>query len=345
MARIAFLDDSFPFTGSTLRQIPLGSIQSATISLAEALAARGHRVAVHNMIAANEQVAGVLYRPLFTPWEEEACDLVIANSVPKLFAYAKGRQKALWLHGRARYLRKPRHALPYLLSRPQTIFLGERHRASWPRFLPLFGAKTIALGVEDIFLQAPMAQSAPPPRAVFVSNPRRNLDWVLDCWSRLIHPEMPGAQLHVFAGRDQKGMRKAERMDRILENVAHHINDGIVRHEPRPKEGLLQVFEENRVLLHAGDASEASCLALAEAQGAGLPAVTTLFGAGGELVTDGRTGFVCETEQDFAAATLRLLREDALWLDQHRAAQAEKRNRPWSAVALEWEAAFGLEAL
>lgn len=44
MARIAFLDDSFSFTGATLRHQPLGGIQTATIMLAEQLASHGHHV-------------------------------------------------------------------------------------------------------------------------------------------------------------------------------------------------------------------------------------------------------------------------------------------------------------
>ena len=343
MARIAFLDDSFPFTGHMLRTTPLGSIQSATIGLAEALAARGHQVAVHGMVASDENVNGVLYRPLFTPWGGEVYDLVIANSVAKLFAYAKGRKKALWLHGHARYLRKARHAWPFLRYRPRVVFLGDYHRSSWPKYLPLFGSSQIPLGIEDAFLQVPEQDKTPAPRAVFVSNPRRKLDWVLDVWAEHIYPKMPGAQLHVFAGRNQKGMRRSERMDKILEKIASHINQGVVRHEPRPKEDLLQIFAESRVMLHAGDDGEAFCLAAAEAQAAGVPLVTANYGGGAEQVLDGQTGFVCENPKDFADATLRLLRDDVLWRAQHQAAQDKMRDWSWARVADAWEAAFDIE--
>lgn len=343
MARIAFLDDSFPFTGHSLRTMPLGSIQSATIGLAEALASRGHQVAVHNMVAANEMVNGVLYRPLFTPWDDKPYDLIISNSVAKLFPYVKGKQKALWLHGRARYLRKPRHAWPYLQHRPKVVFLGDFHRTTWPFLLPLFGSVQIPLGVEDMFLKAPALGVPSTPRAVFVSNPRRKLDWVLDVWAKHIYPQMPGAQLHVFASRNQKGMRKVERMDKIIDQISAYINHGVVRHEPRSKDGLLQIFAESRVLLHAGDESEASCQAVAEAQAAGLPVVTANYGGGYEEVLDGMTGFVCQTEKDFAAATLRLLRDNALWQAQSETARAKQRDWSWAKVALAWEDAFELE--
>lgn len=343
MARIAFLDDSFSFTGHTLRTTPLGSIQSATIGLAEALAARGHQVAVHGMVSADEMVGGVLYRPLFTPWGGEPYDLVIANSVAKLFAYAKGRKRALWLHGHARYLKKPRHALSFLQYRPRAVFLSDYHRTTWPSWLPLFGSAQIPLGVEDVFLDAPVQETPPGPKAVFVSNPRRRLDWVLDVWSRLIHPKMPGAQLHVFAGRNQKGMRRVEKMDRILADIAEHITDGVVRHDPRPKEGLRQIFAECRVMLHAGDAGEAFCQAAAEAQAAGIPVVTADFGGGVEQVLDGQTGFVCDSPESFAQATLRLLRDDALWQTQHKAAIDKNRDWSWAKVADAWETAFDLD--
>lgn len=344
MARIGFLDDTFPFTGHTLRSTPLGSIQSATIGLAEAFAARGHQVAVHNMVAANELVNGVLYRPLFTPWEDKPYDLLISNAVAQNFDYAAGKKKVLWLHSRARYLRKPRHAIPFLRYRPRVVFLSDYHRSTWPLLLPRFGSRQLPLGVEDLFLQAPKPETTPGPRAVFVSNPRRRLEWILDVWSQHIHPQMPGAQLHVFAARNQKGMRKVERMDKILDHIAEHINEGVVRHEPRPKDGLLQIFGESRVLLHAGDESEASCQAIAQAQAAGLPVVTASMGGGKEEVLDGQTGFICDDPKDFAAATLRLLRDDALWHAQNEMAQEKMRDWSWAKVALAWEDAFGIEA-
>lgn len=343
MARIAFLDDSFPFTGASLRDGPLGGIQTATVMLAETLAARGHHVAVHGMVASDEQHHGVLYRPLFTPWGEHY-DLLIANCVAKLFAHAQGKKRALWLHGPSRYMRKPRHLWPYLRYRPSLVFLGDYHRSTWPRWIPAFNPVLIPHGVGEPFVNAPERTVPPGPRALFISNPRRHLDWVLDVWAQHIHPAMPGAQLHIYAGRSNYGSRKDDKLDKAVSRIASFADKGVVRHEPVGKEDLLSAMQESRVMLYRGDLGETFCFAAAEAQTAGLPLVTAGLGALAERVTDGETGFLRDTPEAFAEAALRLLRDDVLWLRQHKAAQASRARLQWDNVAAAWEEHFGLDA-
>src|SRR5262245_22682763 len=104
MASIAFLDDSFAFTGSSFRASPLGGVQSATVQLAEALAKRGHKVTVRGMVEAPEEHYGVRYLPLAGPGET-SFDFIIANRAPHLLRRAEGKKRALWLHNPANYLR------------------------------------------------------------------------------------------------------------------------------------------------------------------------------------------------------------------------------------------------
>ncbi len=341
MAKIAFLDDSFPFTGASLREGPLGGIQTATVMLAETLAERGHHVSVHGMIAADERVEGVLYRPLFTPWEERY-DLVVANCVAKLFAFVQGKKRALWLHGPARYMRKPRHLWPYLRFAPKAVFLGDYHRSTWPKWIPLFGQETIPHGVGKPFIDAPLAEDPPAPRAIFFSNPRRHLDWILEVWAKRIFPAMPEAQLHVYAGRGNYGSRRDDKLDQALSLIGRYADKGVFRHDPLPKHLLLRALQESRVMLHRGDLGETFCFAAAEAQAAGVPLVTGGLGSLAERVTHGQTGFLCEDQESFAKATLRLLREDGLWRAHHKAAQESRKDLSWDKAADAWESAFEL---
>ncbi len=342
MARIAFLDDSFPFTGASLREGPLGGIQTATVMLAQTLAARGHRVAVHGMVAADEKVNGVLYRPLFTPWGEHY-DLLIANCVAKLFAHAQGHRRALWLHGPARYMRKPRHLLPYLRFHPSLVFLGDYHRATWPHWIPPFNPALIPHGVGEPFTSTPALAAPPAPSALFLSNPRRHLDWVLDVWARFIHPAMPQAKLHVYAGRSNYGLRKDDKLEKALAHAEGYASMGVVLHDPLPKEALAGAMQNSRVMLYRGDEGETFCFAAAEAQAAGLPLVTAGLGSLCERVIDGQTGFIRQNPEAFAQAALRLLQDDLLWKEQHAAAQATRAALSWEAVAAAWEERFGLE--
>jgi glycosyltransferase involved in cell wall biosynthesis len=50
-------------------------------------------------------------------------------------------------------------------------------------------------------------------------------------------------------------------------------------------------------------------------------------------VADERTGFVVDGAAAFAAAAVRLLTDDALWLEQHRNALAEQGRYGWDDAA------------
>lgn len=343
MARIVFLDDSFPFTGASLREKPLGGIQTATVMLAEEFAKRGHYVEVRGMIASDEKHYDVLYRPLFAPWDDAKYDLVISNCVAKLFKYVRGKKRVLWLHGPAKYMRKPRHLWPYLRYRPELVFLGDYHRSTWPRWIPVFDEALIPHGVGQPFIGAAELETPPSPRAIFISNPRRHLDWILDVWKKYIHASMPVAHLHIYAGRSNYGLRRDDKLDHALSKVEKYKEEGVFLHDPLPKKELLEALQESRVMLYRGDLGETFCFSAAEAQAAGVPLVTAGIGSLKERVVDGKTGFMCEDPKAFARMALRLLREDDLWRTQHRAALASRDALSWDKVALEWEKDFEIE--
>jgi glycosyltransferase involved in cell wall biosynthesis len=91
-------------------------------------------------------------------------------------------------------------------------------------------------------------------------------------------------------------------------------------------------------MLYRGDPGETFCLALAEAQAIGLPAVVTPLGAVAERVADGVTGVVARTDAAAAAAAVRLLSDAAAWDAMHRAALARGPGPSWDEVAARFEA-------
>ena len=70
----------------------------------------------------------------------------------------------------------------------------------------------------------------------------------------------------------------------------------------------------------------------------GVPAVVRPLGSTQERVIDGVTGRVAENDEDFAAAAVRLLRDDGLWRRWHLAALARQRGLSWDAVGARFEA-------
>jgi glycosyltransferase involved in cell wall biosynthesis len=91
-------------------------------------------------------------------------------------------------------------------------------------------------------------------------------------------------------------------------------------------------------MLYRGDPGETFCLALAEAQAMGVPAIVQPLGSAPERIIDGTTGRVAENADGFATAAIATLRDDALWRQWHVAALAKQGGSSWDAVAGRFEA-------
>lgn len=339
MAHIVLSDAGIAFDGTTPRTRPLGGAEGAFVALAEALAARGHRVEVRNACAAPVDVAGVAWRPLAEGFPA-ACDLHIANRSDKLLRALPGaRRTAFWVHNPCRYLLKARYLWKLAVTRPVIVCLGAYHLSTLPAWVPDGGRVVIPHGLPDTFLHA-APREPPAPRAVFTSNPLRGLDWLLDRWERDIRPQVPEAGLDLYCGPGVYGSvgdRKADEMRRVLDRARALAGAGVVLHEPLPREALAAVLQEARVMLYPGDLNETFCFAVAEAQALGLPAVVLNQGALPERVRSGGTGFVAADDTAFVSDAVRLLRDDALWRKLHRAALAEQRSWTWNDAAAAFE--------
>ncbi len=315
--KIIMADDHAPHLAATLAERPLGGVETAFALLAQAFEARGHSV---------RQTRG---------GEAAPADLIIANRVPRLFAsLPRQGRRVLWLHNPAQYLRKPRHAWPLLRARPVLVTLGPSHAATLPWWLP--GARVqVPLAVAPPFDTPAPERAPPPPVAVFTSNPQRGLDWLLRLWAERIAPAVPGAELHLYAGAATYGgdARLAARIAPVLDQA--RTTPGVRLLAPLPRAALREKLLAARCMLYRGDPGETFCLALAEAQACGLPCVVTPLGAVAERLPD---GLVAPDDNAFAEAAIRLLRDDAAWTAQHRAALARGTGPGWDAVAAGFEA-------
>ena len=341
MADIVLADHGIEFDGTTLARQPLGGAESSFIMLAEVLAARGHRVRAYCCCRAAVRHNGVQWLPLAEGLPDQA-DLYIANRSDRLLrAVPRARRCLFWIHNPGGYLKKWRYLWKLTLRRPLIVALGPSHAATVPSWIPRAGLLQIPLGVNGSYAAAPARQALPKPRALFVSNPLRSLDWLLDLWARRIYPAMPEAELHIFSGKATYGAvgdNKAAAMSRVLDQARSLADKGVVLREPVPKSELLREYQKARVLLYRGDIGETYCLAVAEAQTLGLPAVVQAIGATAERVVDGITGFVAEDDAAFVDHATALLGDAALWQRQHQEALARQRSWTWDRVAERFEA-------
>ena len=332
--RIVLADASLAFDGLTPRERPLGGAESAFVALAEALAADGADVHAFAKDARRTSHHGVTWKQIGDDWPTKI-DLLIANRSPRLIsAPIDAKKRVFWLHNPAQFLSKPRYLWPILTRRPTLVFAGPSHAATAPAWLP--GKRVlIPLGVEAPFLTTPRAHAPPPPRAIFTSNPMRGLSPLLLLWRDAIRPAVPNAELHIFSGPAvyAETGAKAAAMRAALADAEALRSHGVIVREPTPKLALASELAQARVLPYLGDPGETFCLAVAEAQAMGVPAVVRPIGAVGERVDHGRTGFVERDHAAFAAAVIRLLREDPLWESMSAAAMAGRQARAWSHAA------------
>lgn len=339
MARIVLADDGIDFDGVSLEEGPLGGAETAVVCLLEALARRGHEVSAHTNGRALRH-KGVEWYPLERGVPDRA-DLYIANRGHRLIGECQNaHRRAFWLHNPASYVVKPRYLARFLRWKPVLVFLGPNHAATLPRWIP-GPRRVIPYGVADVFRCAdPGPETPPPPRAVFTSNPLRGLDWLIDLWQAAIQPSVPGGQLHLYCGAGvYRGGADRHRLaiKEILARADAAMLSGVFRHAPLGKVDLVETLRTSRVMLYRGDVGETFCLALAEAQALGVPCVVQPIGAVPERVIDGVTGFIAGSDREFAERAIRLLVDDDLWREQHRAALAMQRGRGWDQAAADWE--------
>jgi hypothetical protein len=341
-ADIVMIDDGVAFDGRSAESGPLGGAETAFIGLARGLAARGHRVRAYARGAGRLDDHGVAWAPVEggTP---ETADLYIANRGHRLLdRVPRAGRIAFWVHNPARYMVKPRYLLRLWRRRPVVVFLGPFHATTLPGWVPTGGRAVISYGLSEVFRHGAARAEAPPPRAIFTSNPLRRLDWVLERWAAQIRPQIPGAELHVFSSLATYGGGSPEKnalARPILARARELAGQGVVLRPPVAKPELVRELMQSRLFLYGGDPGETFCLAAAESQASGVPGVVSRSTCLAERVRDGETGFVLGDDDaaGFAARAVELLRDDALWHRQHRACLAVQRGLGWAEAAALWE--------
>jgi glycosyltransferase involved in cell wall biosynthesis len=341
MAHVVMTDDGIAFDGTSPARGPLGGAEAAFLTAAEALASRGHRVEVRNRCAAPLNHNGVAWAPLASGVPER-CDLYIANRSDHLIGLAPhARRRAFWIHNPGRYLKKWRYVSALWRHRPIIITTGRYHESTVPRWMPSGGRVSIPYAIPDVFRHATPLTEAPPPRAIFTSNPLRGLDWLLNRWEQRIHPALPQAELHLYCGPSVYGAvgeAKAAPMRAVLARAESLTNKGVRLFAPLPRAALIAALRQSRVMLYRGDENETFCMSAAEAQALGVPAVVQPLGSLPERVQNGVTGFVAGDDESFARHAIALLRDDALWRQQHEAALRLQKGLDADDVAQRFEA-------
>ena len=305
---------------SDLEEKSIAGTQTAFIELSRAFEQLGSVVNVHTDTMRVLEGTRRTWSQLSQVDQTVHYDLIIVNVSPYLFEnfkHIKAKRKILWIHNEAKYLLYW-HRLKFLLKyRPIIVFSGKYHKSTLPFFIPTGSRKVISYGISDAVLKMTPCNPAERNKKVyFTSNPLRSLRRLVDLWLAEIHPKCPEAELNVFA--DWKtygswGNSVKTRMKTEVEYASQFSEHKIIIRDVMPKHELFQEMRNGRAMFYRGDRAETFCLAVAEGQALGLPAVVCDLGSMKERVLHGVTGFVAKNDKDFVEAALIILNDNTIF--------------------------------
>jgi glycosyltransferase involved in cell wall biosynthesis len=340
MARIVIADDTSPYTGRTGETVALGGTETSVIQLSEALARRGHAVTALTRTTERLTHRGVEWGPLAEAGSYAGVDLYLPVQHPRLFQLIpRPRRLAVWLAWPVNNLRHYKRILTVWRYRPLPVVVSQWQVKEYSWALPRKNEiVVIPHAVQQDWRNLPPLEAPPPPRALYASMPGRGLPWLLPVWEKHILPRVPNAELHLlgiktFAKSYAEPIPELPWVAEMSEagRASLRIYPSLQRDEQR------DVMRGSRVFLYHGHKSEVFCLAAAEAQALGVPAVVGPISVLPERVRDGATGYVRETPEDFAEAAVRILTDDAEWRRLHEASIATQQGLSWDDVAAEFE--------
>ncbi|MEA2781824.1 MAG: hypothetical protein QOK29_3368 [Rhodospirillaceae bacterium] len=344
MAKIVIADTTKHYDGRYLETHALGGTESSVIRVARELVRRGHDVVVHTNCDGPIEHEGVSWRPL-SHAAPDACDLYVAVQHPKLLSFVRRPQRrAIWVLWQPNHLKHYKQIWRVWRYRPVPILMSLHQVRIYSPFLPRRDPQIlIPLALPpDVRGFAPH-ETSPPPRAIFASNPQRNLRRLVEIWASSILPRVPNATLDIYGVHDMKpGMNAWDAWEGSLlpTGMSADVKASVHIHPTASRQELIAAMRSSRVMLYLGHKVEAFCLSVAEAQALGLPAVVAPVAAVPERVIDGVTGFHHADPQQFAHAAKSLLIDDELWRRQHLAALRLQQGITWSEYTGRFESAL-----
>lgn len=368
--KIVFIHAGPELSADSLSLGPLGGTETALIGMARALANDPrNEVLIFTNTAKPGRFDGVTYGTLagFGPWAAgNACDVLISirQWIPFILP-VRARMRV--------YFSPDAHDQPFLHRAFDAGVTHDGASFSVPCFSPAsflpnvdavfcvgawqagtfsdklgFPRDKIFVTGNGVFLEnfAPQPLERRVPRLIYSSTPFRGLDHLLRYFPA-IKSVCPAAELDVFSGMGVYGLARDE--DEKLYGALYRriATVGAVSHGSVRQDGLARALCAARVFAYPNTFEETFCIAVLEAQAAGLPVVTSKKAALAERVTHEVDGFLIDGDPGdpsydgaFLSAVCRLLQDDALWNRMSAAARAKAFGFTYGKLAGDWMESF-----
>ena len=99
---------------------------------------------------------------------------------------------------------------------------------------------------------------------------------------------------------------------------------------------MIDELKDYRALTYLGHKSDIFTLTAEEAVKLCLPVITLGTGSLKERVTHNETGFIANSDQEFANYTINLLNDDAFYLDLKTKMHKKRKENNWEQIANHW---------
>ena len=351
--KIGFYAGGPPFAGDSLeRGEALGGSETAFIQMTRALARRGHQVWAFNACPRPGLHGGVRYhdfRAALDILAREAFDIFVVSRCPAFFNLPlSAGLKVLWNHDT---LDNPREMKLVHDEIDLLLVLSNFHRDNFLTRLPQLDDRLVVTrnGLDFELMDDSAAGGTDPGKVIYASRPELGLKLLLEAiWPRL-HSRRPDLKLHV-CGYQLKldspppGLAALyDQVERLLD-----VTPGVVRLGSLGKRDYYRHLSQSALMLYPSVFPEISCLAVLEAQGLGVPVLTSDAFALSEsvirpeMLTPGRPGAPEYVHAYIDRALNLLAAPDELARLGREARTAVRARYAWEQVAAEWERLFDL---
>jgi glycosyltransferase involved in cell wall biosynthesis len=333
----------------SIHRTGIGGSETAVIHLAQALSARGMKVAIYNQCGFQE-TSTTLDGPRYFDYrrynEEKKAKLFVGWRNPGIGKFAaKSDKRWLWLHDLHLGAEPSQEDIAtFDLIRPVSAWHGQHLLGLYPwmdaqKIAPTRnGIDLNRFGLSDITVRDPM-------RAIYVSSPDRGLDNLLDIWPNIMQ-YVPDAELHIFYGWESydKAMnqtRNATMLQFKNQIMAKTRQPGVIFRGRLNQHDLAHEMMRAQVLAYPTAFLETGFIGGMECQAAGTVVLSTRAGAISETMGDAGLLFWGHPSSDayrtaFTKSLIALLKNPKAGENWTKRGYERAKTFGWDGVAQEW---------
>lgn len=353
---IVFATSGLEFNGNSLKEKGLGGSETALVYMARELSKLGNRVAVYCRCPKPGVYDGVHYVPLenFVHMNQNVpIDVQIISRFGAIWSpFVDAALNVFWLHDMPP---AKDDFMPFTIKADMIFTLSQYHHdrymeMSGDQLGPIMHRTSNGVDMEAIEAAMPAPRDEKiTKRFIYSSLPERGLlHMVKDIWPK-IHEGIPGSQL-VVCGYDISSVSKAITSDvhqiRNQCNALMAANKSVVNVGSLTKTQLYSMMKSSDAMLYPCTFPEIFCITAVEAQGCGIPVVTSDMFALSETVSAENGALVkgsgSEYVNNFVEAAIRVGKDEELQQKVKTSGPAWVRSQgyEWNRIAASWNEKF-----